>query len=259
MSRAELVFANVLDGRHYDAEGVGGQPLVYVMSLPARATPFAVVRHWKAPQGIATEHFELVAPSGRVAYASEPRARRFPGQMDLTELIDVVDDAVFGEIGIYVASFLIDGDVEGQVDFQVFLAAAPQKLPKDVEDALKKSDVIWVGAEGNGSHPVPTWFVYRQGRIYVLHGSRDRGEQEIPGLPEAEEVTVVTRRKGRETRADRFPASVRLIPPQSPEFDQVGAFLADRRRDRHIPPGQAIAAWRQAGLLIAELTPAIPA
>ena len=260
VAKAELVFANVLDTRHHDAQGNEGQPLVYVLGLPARAIPFAVIRQWKAPQGFATEGFELIAPSGRTAYASERRARRFPGQMDLTEIIDVVRDASFNEVGIYVASFLIDDEVQGQVDFQVMLAAAPASLPKDVEDGLKKSDVIWVGAEnGERKHPVPAWFVYRQGRIYVLHSDPGTGEQTIPGLPEAPELTVVTRRKGRDTRADRFPASVRMIPPHSPEFDQVAAFLADRRRDRHIPPADAIRGWKQGGMFIAELTPAIPA
>ncbi|HZA60729.1 MAG TPA: hypothetical protein VE754_03485 [Actinomycetota bacterium] len=259
MAKAELVFANVLDVRHYDTEGSSGQPMVYLLGLPARPVPFAVIRQWKAPQGVAAEHFELVAPSGNVAYRSERRVRRFPGQMDLTEIIDVVHDATLRELGVYVASFAFDGEVQGEVDFQVILAAAPQSLPKHVEDGLKKSDVIWVGPEENGIHPVPVWFVYRQGRIYVLHAEAGRGEQVIPGLPDATELTVVTRRKGRDTSADRFPASVRLIPPNSPEFDQVAAFLADRRRDRHIPPAQVIGNWKQAGLLIAELTPTIPA
>ncbi|HEX9891647.1 MAG TPA: hypothetical protein VGB28_06250 [Actinomycetota bacterium] len=259
MAKAELVFANVLDVRHHDAEGPEGQPLVYVLGLPAPAVPFAVIRRWKAPQGTSTEHFQLIAPSGRVAYAGQVRPRRFPGQMDLTEIIDVVRDATLHELGIYVASFLIDGEVQGQVDFQVTLSGAPEKLPKEVEDGLKKSDVIWVGPEANGSHPVPVWFVYRQGRIYVLHAEEGRGEQVIPGLPEATQLTVVTRRKGRDTRLDRFPASVRLIPPHSPEYDQAAGFLADRRRDRHITPAQTIGTWKQAGLLIAELTPVIPA
>jgi hypothetical protein len=259
MDKAELVFANVLDVRHHEAEGNAGQPMVYVLGLPAPAIPFAVVRQWKAPQGYATEHFQLIAPSGRVAHAGEPRVRRFPGQMDLTEIVDVVRDATFHELGIYVASFLIDGEVQGQVDFQVMLGSAPAKLPKEIEDALKKSDVIWVGPESNGAHPVPVWFVYRQGRIYVLHGEESQGEQVIPGLPDAHELTVVTRHKYRDTRASRFPASVRLIPPNSPEFDQVAGLLADRRRDRHVPPAQVVGAWKQAGLLIAELTPAIPA
>jgi hypothetical protein len=260
MQRAELVFANVLDTRIWESEGQGGQPLVYSISLPGRALPFIVARYWKAPQGFVVEHFELIAPSGKTAYANERRATRMIGQMDLTQLVDVVEDAVFDELGVYAASFLIEGDVQGQVEFQLLLQAAPQALPKEVEDALKKSDVIWVGEERDGrDRAVPVWFAYRQGRIYVLHTSdSDTGEQQIPGLPDAPELVVVTRRKGRDTRADRFHAAVRLIEPDDPEFEGLAGLLADRRRDRHGPPQDAIKKWRSS-CLIAELTPEVAA
>ena len=260
MQRAELVFANVLDTRIWESEGQGGQPLVYSISLPGRALPFIVARYWKAPQGFMSEHFELIAPSGKTAYATQPRATRMIGQMDLTQLVDLVEDAVFDELGVYAASFLIDGDVQGQVEFQLLLQAAPQSLPKEVEDALKKSDVIWVGEERDGrDRSVPVWFAYRQGRIYVLHTSdSDAGEQQIPGLPDAPELVVVTRRKGRDTRADRFHAAVRLIEPDNPEFEGLAGLLADRRRDRHGPPQDAIKKWRSS-CLIAELTPEVAA
>lgn len=260
MQRAELVFANVLDTRHLEAEGETGQPFVYTNTAGGRALPFAVIRRWKAPQGYVSEHFQLIAPSGRVSYASDPQTRRMPGQMDLARINDIVRDAIFHELGIYAATFLIDGEIQAQADFQVVLQSAPQKLPKDVEDSLRKSDVIWVGVEANGrDRAIPVWFVYRQGRIYVLHSNEGSGEQVIPGLPDASELVVVTRMKYRDSRTNRFPASVRLIPPESPEFDQVAAPLADRRRDRHIPPQDLITKWRAASCLIAELTPAIPA
>lgn len=258
MAKAELVFANVLDLRHWHAEGDAGQPNVYVQTLGGRALPFGVVRDWKAPQGYTTEHFQLIAPSGNVAYASPAETRRFPGQMDLFRVSDIVEDAVFHELGTYAISLLIEGQIQAQASFQVLLSAAPTSLPKQVEEGLKKSDVIWVGGGDNGDgRPVPTWFVYRQGRIYVLHGGEKSGEQLIPGLPEAREVTVVTRRKGRDTRNDRFPASVRLIPPESPEYDGLASVLADRRRDRHITPAQTVANWRASYCVVAELTPTI--
>lgn len=258
MPKAELVFANVVDGRMWETEGEGSTPLVYTISIPGRALPFVVARYWKAPAGHVAESFELVAPSGKTAYRSEPQVRRMPGQMDLTQVLDVVQDAVFEEVGIYAASFLIDGEIQGQVEFQLLLSA-PGPVPADVEDAIKKSDVLWVGVEGNGrERAVPVWFVYTQGRIYLLH-SEDRasGEQQIPGLPDAVELVVVTRHKYRETRAGRFHAAVRLIEPDSPEFDGVAAMLADRRRDRHGPPEDAIRAWKSSACMIAELTPSV--
>ena len=258
MPNAELVFANVVDRRTHEQEGDGATPLVFTISIPGRALPFAVTRYWKAPSGYVSEHFELVAPSGKVAYRSEPQVRRMPGQMDLTQILDVVEDAQLEEIGIYAASFLIDGEVEGQVEFQLMLQA-PTALPPEIEDAIKKSDVIWVGEERNGrDRAVPVWYAYHQGRIYLVHTSDpDTEEQQVPGLPDATELVVVTRRKYRDTRADRFHAVVRLIEADSPEFDQVGGILADRRRDRHIPPQEAIKNWKAGDVVIAELTPSV--
>jgi hypothetical protein len=255
--RAELVFASVVDRRVWESQGEGSPPVLYTFSLPGRALPFVVARYWKAPAGYATEWFELIAPSGKVAYRSERRARRFPGQMDLTQIEDLVDDATFEEIGVYVASFLIEGEVQGQIDCQLMFQA-PTALPPEIEDAVKKSDVLWVGEERNGrDRAVPVWFAYNQGRIYLIHSDqRDSGEQQIPGLPDAVELVVVTRYKYRDTRAGRFHAAVRLIEPASPEFDGLAGILADRRRDRHGPPQDAIRKWKQS-CVIAELTPAV--
>jgi len=92
--KAELVFANVVDVRSWEAEGQGATPLVYTISIPGRALPFVVVRYWKAPQGYVAERVELIAPSGKTAYRSEEHVRRMTGQMDLTPIADVVEDGV---------------------------------------------------------------------------------------------------------------------------------------------------------------------
>ena len=257
MARAELVFANVADRRIWENDGEGAIPLVYTIALPGRALPVVVSRFWKAPQGYVKESFEFVAPSGRIAYSSESQVRRMTGQMDLTRIEDLVEDAVFEELGIYAASFKIDGETEGQVEFQLLLQA-PTGLPKDIEDAVKKVDVLWVGEESNGRDlAVPVWFVYDNGRIYLLHSDeRESGEQQVPGLPDAAELVVVTRWKYRETRANRFHAAVRLIEPTNPEFEALAGMLADRRRDRHGPPQEAIKKWKSS-CVIAELTPSV--
>lgn len=257
MAGAELVFANVVDRRMWDNDGEAAIPLVYTISLPGRALPLVVARFWKAPQGYVTESFEFVAPSGRVAYRSKPQVKKMTGQMDLTRSEDLVEDAIFEELGIYAASFKIDGRTEGQVEFQLLLQA-PTGLPKEIEDAVKKVDVLWVGEEANGrDRAVPVWFVYEGGRIYLLHSDQpDSGEQQIPGLPDASELVVVGRWKYRETRSTRFHAAVRVIEPTSAEFDPIAGMLADRRRDRHGPPEEAIKKWKSS-CVIAELTPSI--
>jgi hypothetical protein len=252
----ELIFANVLDVRQRASEGDMANGLVYVLATPARALPFAVIRDWKAPTGYLPESVELIAPSGRGAHRIGPDARYLVGSMDLTRFEDVVTDAVFEELGGYVASFLLNGEVLGQTDFQVVLQAAPDKLPKEVEDGLKKSDVIWVGVEYKGKDvAIPAWFVYRGGRILVLSSIEPSlQEQTIPGLNDSDEVVVVTRRKYRDTALERFHASVRKLEGQ--EWEQAAGLLADRRRSRFGPPQESIKRWRGT-CHIAELTPVI--
>jgi hypothetical protein len=176
--------------------------------------------------------------------------------MDLTRFEDVIEDATFDQPGQYLASFLLDGKLMGQTEFQVVLQTAADKLPKEIEDGLKKSDVAWIGVEYEGKDiTVPAWFVYRNGRIYVLSSNQPSlEEQSIPGLPDTTDLVVITRRKYRDTSLDRFRASARLL--EGPEWDEAAKLLADRRRDRHGPPEDAIKRWRGSAA-IAELTPLI--
>lgn len=258
MPIGELVIANVLDRRVFDAEGENGAPGIYLTALPSRTLPFVVYRSWKVPTGYVAEEIRFTAPSGITAHRWGPHTRWMKGSMDLTAEVDVIEDAFFREVGPYLVSFILEGQVLGEIDVPVYLQAAPDKLPKHIEDGLKRSDVIWVGVEED-SRPktIPAWFVYRQGKIYVLSRIEPGlDEQSVPGLPGAPEMLVVTRRKGRETSLERFWAAVRILPP-GPEYEQIAGFLADRRRDRHGPPQQAIARWRNT-CLIAELTPVIP-
>jgi hypothetical protein len=256
MPAGELIFANVLDVRQRAGEGDTAEGLVYLLSIPARALPFAVVRDWKAPTGYLEEEVQLVAPSGKVIYRIGPAARYLVGSMDLTRFEDVVEDAVFEEVGIYVASFLLAGEILGQTEFQVVLQAAPDKLPKEVDDGLKKSDVAWIGVEYQGRDvAVPAWFVYRGGKIYVLSSKEPSlDEQSVPGLPDSHDLVVITRRKYRDTSLGRFHAAARLL--EGPEWEDAAKFLADRRRDRHGPPEEAIKRWRGT-CAIAELTPIV--
>ena len=258
MPRGELIFANVLDVRQREADGERADGLVYLLSMPARAFPIAVIRDWKAPTGYVAEEVQFVAANGDVIYRVGPAARYMVGSMDLTRIETIVEDAVFEQPGIYLASFLLDGEVLGQTEFQVVIQAAPQKLPAEVEEGLKKSEIAWMGVEHDGKEiTVPAWFLYRNGKIYVLSSIEPSlEEQTVPGLPDANDLLVITRRKYRDTSHNRFHATVRLL--EGPEWDQTAALLADRRRDRHGPPGDAIKRWRNT-CAIAELTPIVPA
>jgi hypothetical protein len=254
----ELIFANVLDVRQRAAEGDMAGGLVYLLSTGARALPFVVVRDWKAPTGYLAEEVQLISPSGRAALRLGPEPRYLLGSMDLTRFEDVVEDAVFEELGVYLASFLLGGEMLGQTEFQVVLQAPPEKLSKEIEDGLKKSDVIWAGVELDGKEvTAPVWFAYRQGKIFLLSSKEPSlEEQTVPGLPDAKDMVVITRRKYRDTSLGRFHAAARVL--EGPEWDQAAALLADRRRDRHGPPGEAIKRWRDS-CVIAELTPIVAA
>ncbi|MCA1726790.1 MAG: hypothetical protein LC722_03780, partial [Actinobacteria bacterium] len=118
----------------------------------------------------------------------------------------------------------------------------------------------WIGVIHEGRDvAAPSWFVYQQGKLYVLSDpDRRAGEQFVPGIPDSHEVVVITRReKGKDTALHRFMAAVRVIPSNSAEFDQLAPILADRRRSRHGSPGESVAKWKSAGCVIGELTPAV--
>ena len=136
----------------------------------------------------------------------------------------------------------------------MYVQSAPTKLDKDTEDGLKKSDVIWIGTDRGGRRQtVPAWFAYKNGKILVV-SQREPGpeEQTVPGVPEAQELVVVTRRKGRDTSLDEFTAAQRRL--EGAEWEEAAKVLVDRRRSRMGPPGDSLARWR-GSCDIVELTP----
>lgn len=258
MAVGELVFANVADARVWDASGEAAAPGVYLAGAPGRAFPFTLYRAWKIGTGLVTEEVRLFGPSGQMVHRWGPVARRMLGSMDLTVETDVVEDASFQESGTHLASFIIDGEVVGEFEFPVYIQQAPAKLGKDIEDGLKKSDVIWLGVERGGARTTaPVWFSYKNGRILVLSRKEGPGEEQaVPGIPGAPEVLVVTRRKGRDTSLGEFRATVRVL--EGAEWEEAAKALADRRRSRNGSPQESIARWR-GSCAIAELTPLVTA
>jgi len=260
MQPAELIHAALIDARVRDRADDAGPNGVYCVALPGLALPFHLVRHYKAPQGLVHEMVGFVDPAGHTVHTVSAEVRRMVGEMDVTRLDDVIQDAHFEIGGNHLASFHVNGVLIAQVEFEVLLQAPRDKLPPDIEKAVKATDVAWIGVVHEGRDvAAPSWFVYRNGRIYVLADpDRQAGEQFVPGIPDERDVVVIIRReKGKDTALTRFMAAVRVIPPDSPEFDQLAPILADRRRSRFGPPAENIARWKQAGCVIAELIPAV--
>lgn len=258
MSIGELVAAAVVDRRVWEAQGDTAPDGVYLVGQPGPALPFVMFRAWKVPTGFVHEEIRFYGPSGRLVYRWGPHVRRMVGMLDLTTELDPVEDAVFDETGTYLASFILDAEVVSELEVPVYVQAAPQQLAKEIEDGFKKSDVIWVGAEVNGRRrTVPAWFGYKAGKLYLL-SQRTPGPEEhtIPGVPDATELVVVTRRKGRDTSLDEFTAAQRLL--EGAEWEEAARLLVDRRRSRTGPPAEAIARWRSTCDIV-ELTPNVPA
>jgi hypothetical protein len=225
---------------------------------PGPALPFMLFRAWKVPTGYVSEEVRLVGPSGRTLYRWGPTVRRMKGSMDLTIELDMVTDAVLEESGTYLASFIVDDEILGELEFPVYVQAPATKLPKETEDGLRKSDVIWVGTRMNGDRRMaPVWFAYKDGKIYLLSRKEPGSdEQTVPGVPEARELVVVTRRKGRDTSLQEFTAAQRVL--EGPEWETAAKLLVDRRRSRVGPPADSIQRWR-GSCDIVELTPNVPA
>jgi hypothetical protein len=259
MATGELVFANAVDRRLFDAQGERAPAAIYLSAAPGRALPFVLYRAWKVPTGVVSEEIRIIDPAGRTVYRWGPQPRRMRGSMDLTEETDVVEDAVLEVTGTHLVSFILDEEILGEIEVPVYVQQAPAKLPKHIEDGLKRSDVIWVGPDRDGRRTIPAWFAFKNGRILVL-SQRERGPQEqtVPGLPDATELVVITRRKaeGGHTALAEFPAAVRLL--EGAEWEEAAKVLADRRRSRVGPPEESIARWRGT-CDIAELTPVVPA
>ena len=254
----ELVAAAAVDERVWQTQGDTAPDGIYLTGQPGPALPFVLFRAWKVPVGFVREEVRLYGPSGRMIFRWGPEYRRMVGMFDLTTEVDVIRDAAFDETGTYVASFIIDDQVVGEIDVPVYVQAAARSLPKDTEDGLKKSDVIWVSADvGNRTVSVPAWFAYKDGRIYVL-SQREPGPQEqtIPGVGAARELTVTTRRKGRDTSLQEFTVAPRVL--EGPEWEEAAKLLVDKRKSRVGPPNESLARWRD-GADILELTPNVSA
>jgi len=187
----ELVAAAVVDARVWESQGNVSPDGIYLTGQPGPALPFVMFRAWKVPVGIVQEEVRLFGPSGRMMFRWGPEYRRMAGMFDLTTEVDHVERAVFEETGMYVASFVIDDQVLGEIEVPVYVQAEPPALDKSVEEGLKKSDVIWVGADVGGKRKtVPAWFAYKY--LNALRGNEiPSTDDQVLAAADGDRTTVV--------------------------------------------------------------------
>ena len=106
------------------------------------------------------------------------------------------------------------------------------------------------GPGGTGGHGVPVWYGLVDGRVYVVTGG---GEQQVPGLAEADRVVLVARSKDQQGKVAEVEARTRVVEGKDPLYAKVAPVLIPRRLN--LRDGEAAAdRWRKESTLV-ELTP----
>lgn len=259
MPRADLHYALALDSEIYEASRVDPSlldPVVRVEGpLPGIARPIAVVRDYQGPQGAYIEHFVLRDRKGRELARSTPRRVELRGEMFEDRFISTLRDVVVDDPDEHTLTFTIDGREVGSIP--VFIESglggdARLAAEETFKKALKKGTILWltVPQPDGSAHEQAVWFVYSDGKVYVVSGPT---EQDVPHLADVDEIQITARSKDVRSRVSRLPAAVRVIAPDDPEYDTV-AEMALPKRLNLTDPNDAIDRWKTTCALV-ELTP----
>jgi len=100
-----------------------------------------------------------------------------------------------------------------------------------IDEATKKSGLIWVRPTGHGHHPQAVWHVWQDGAAWVLTGGL---EQPLPDLDDRAYVTVRSKDKG--ARLLTWVATATRIEPESAEWQSVVPTLLAKRLN--LPDGE---------------------
>ena len=107
-------------------------------------------------------------------------------------------------------------------------AEAPQAqardLPTLLDEATKKSGLIWVRPTGRGHHAQAVWHVWQDGAAWVLCGGL---EQPLPDLGTKAYVTVRSKDKG--SRLLTWVAEAARVEPDSEQWQTVVPTLQAKR------------------------------
>ena len=115
-----------------------------------------------------------------------------------------------------------------------------------IEEATRRSGVVWVTPEGGRTQPV--WHLWHDGSMYVVTGGI---EQPLPVTAQAE-VTVRSNAQ-QANRLVTWVAAVEPVPPGSPLWDEVVPLLHAKRLNA--PDGEEqLQRWARESVVL-RLTP----
>jgi hypothetical protein len=226
-----------------------------------RIAPFVVRRSYTGAGGWYREEMAVLAPNGDVAWRSSEHALTLRGSNKIDTFVDEVRGVMVDSADDHELVLLINGDEVGRVPMAVLDEDPPWSTGSStdvLEEALKKSTVVWVevpGEGGTGDRAVPVWYGVLDGRVYVLVGG---SEQHVPGLASAERAVLIARSKEQQSLVAEVEASARVVEPTDPLYARVAPVLLPRRLN--LRDGEtAVDRWRKECTLV-ELTPSsIPA
>ncbi|MFI2644650.1 hypothetical protein [Streptomyces sp. NPDC018610] len=103
-----------------------------------------------------------------------------------------------------------------------------------IEEATKKSGLIWV--EGPGTPARPLWHVWHDGAACLVGDGP--GEQPLPGLADGAVAEVTVRSKDKGGRLVTWPARVAELAPETEAWRETVAELKGKRLNA--PDGEAM-------------------
>jgi hypothetical protein len=96
-----------------------------------------------------------------------------------------------------------------------------------IEEAAKKSALLWVRGDGEHGPAIGLWHVWHDGAICLVGGGP--GEQPLRGLTDGGGALVTLRSKDKGGRLIAFPATVRELAPHAPAWQAAVDELKGKR------------------------------
>jgi 8-oxo-dGTP diphosphatase len=145
---------------------------------------------------------------------------------------------------------------ETLTDWGVLDAPPPAAL---IPEATRRAGLVWLTIPGQ-DRPCPAWHIWRAegpppaGAAYVVTGP---GEQPLPGLGDAAQVTVTVASSQTGGRLLSWTADVSRVEPGSADWNDIAGQLAAGRLNARLAPGETSPAqrWARSGAVF-RLSPA---